>query len=44
VTVKPLSNMAAAALAMAVPQIPVKWTDWMADENIAPSWQKHRRK
>jgi hypothetical protein len=35
VTVNPFSIMAAAAEAMAVPQMPVKWTDLIADENMA---------
>jgi len=34
VTAKPLSSIAAAAAAMAVPPIPVKWTDLIADENM----------
>jgi hypothetical protein len=32
---KPRSNIAAAADAIAVPPMPVKWTDLISDENIA---------
>jgi len=35
VTAKPRSFIAAAALAMAVPPMPVKWTDLISDENMA---------
>jgi hypothetical protein len=35
VTAKPLSRIAAAVAAMAVPQMPVKWTDLISDENIS---------
>jgi hypothetical protein len=34
--------MAAAADAMAVPPMPTKWTDLMADENISRKKVKHR--
>jgi hypothetical protein len=40
VTAKPLSSIAAAADAIAVPPMPVKWTDLISDENIAGKFNR----